>query len=92
VETSFCGLATVRSVAATQAIVYESTRLWIVINRDFSAEMTPFVSEAWNRFAQSLRIVGRLALAAPMPVKSVRKLSVSAATGERTQAVRHGKA
>jgi Phage capsid family len=77
VETSFCGLATVRSVAATQAVVYDSTRLWIVINRDFSVEMTPFVSEAWNRFAQSLRVVGRFALAAPMPAKSVRRLAVT---------------
>jgi HK97 family phage major capsid protein len=75
--TTFAGLATVRSVAATQAIVYDSTRLWIVINRDFSAEFSRETSEAWNRFAQSLRIVGRFALAAPMPAKSVRKLLVS---------------
>ena len=75
--TTFAGLETVRSVAATQAVVYDATRLFIVINRDFSAEMTPYVSEAWNRYAQSLRVVGRFALAAPMPLKSVRKLAVA---------------
>ena len=75
----FAGLFTVRSVAATQAVVYDSTRLWIVINRDFSAQFSRETSEAWNRFAQSLRIVGRFALAAPMPAKSVRKLTVTPA-------------
>ncbi len=74
---TFAGLETIRAVAATQAVVYDSTRLWLVINRDFTAEMSAQVSEAWNRYAQSLRIVGRFALAAPMPVKSVRKLTVA---------------
>jgi hypothetical protein len=78
-STVFAGLETVSAVAATTAIVYDATRLHIVINRDFSAEMTPFVSEAWNRYAQSLRVVGRFALAAPMPLKSVRKLKVEPA-------------
>ena len=84
--TTFAGLATVRSVAATQAICYDSTRLWLVINRDFSAQMTPYVSEAWNKYAQSLRIVGRFALAAPMPAKSVRKLSVTEPDSTRAKA------
>ena len=78
---TFSGLATVRSVAATTAVVYDARRLWLVINRDFTAEMTPYVSEAWNRNAQSLRIVARFALAAPMPAKSVRKLTVVADPG-----------
>jgi Phage capsid family len=80
--TTFAGLATVRSVAATTAVVYDSRRLWLVIGREFTAQMTPFVSEAWNKFAQSLRIVGRFALAAPMPNKSVRKLKVEPATAQ----------
>lgn len=75
--TTFAGLATVKAVAATQAVVYDARRLWLVINRDFVAEMTPYTSEAWSRYAQSLRIVSRWSLAAPMPAKSVRKLSVS---------------
>jgi HK97 family phage major capsid protein len=75
--TTFAGLSVVRSVAATQAICYDSRRLWIVINRDFTADFSRETSEAWNRYARSLRIVGRFALAAPMPVKSVRKLTVT---------------
>ena len=62
-----------------QAVVYDARRLWLVINREFTAQMSPYVSEAWNRYAQSLRIVGRFALAAPMPAKSVRKLKVEPA-------------
>ena len=61
-----------------------------MINREFSAEMTPFVSEAWNRYAQSLRIVGRFALAAPMPAKSVRKLKVEAVEPGRARAAGKG--
>jgi HK97 family phage major capsid protein len=84
--TTFAGLETIRSVAATQAIVYDASRLWLVINRDFSAEMSAQASEAWNRYAQSLRIVGRFALAAPMPAKSVRKLTVAGPASAGTHA------
>jgi HK97 family phage major capsid protein len=73
----FAGLETVPAVSATQPIVFDWTRLFLVVRRDFSAELSPYASEAWNRYAQSLRIVGRFALACPMPAKSVRKLSVS---------------
>jgi hypothetical protein len=85
----FAGLATVRSVAATTAVVYDATRLWLVINRDFVAEMTPFTSEAWSHYAQSLRILGRFALAAPMPLKSVRKLKVEPAGRQAAATVKH---
>jgi HK97 family phage major capsid protein len=87
--TTFAGLATVRSVAATTAIVYDATRLWLVINRDFSAEFSRQTSEAWNRYATSLRLVGRFALGCPAPVQSVRKLKVEPAEPSGT---RHGKA
>jgi HK97 family phage major capsid protein len=83
--TRFAGLETITAVAATQAIVYDATRLWIVINREFTAEMSPYPSEAWSRYAQSLRIVGRFALAAPMPAKSVRKLKVTTPGGTRAK-------
>jgi hypothetical protein len=86
--TMFAGLETVRAVAATTAVVYDATRLWLVISRDFSVEMTPFTSEAWSRFAQSLRVVGRFALAAPMPAKSVRKLKVEPAGAQAAEPVR----
>ena len=85
-STTFAGLATVRTVAATQAIVYDSTRLYLVINRDFSVDYSAQVSEAWNRYARSMRVVGRFALAAPMPAKSVRKLDVADATGRASTA------
>jgi hypothetical protein len=51
----------------------------MAIRRDFSAEFSNEVSEAWSRYATSLRIVGRFALAAPLPSRSVRKLKVEPA-------------
>lgn len=75
----FAGLDVEPCVAATQPVVYDWTRLWLVINKDFTVQMSAQVSEAWNRYAQSLRIVGRFALAAPMPAKSVRKLKIEPA-------------
>jgi hypothetical protein len=77
--TVFAGLETVSAVAATQPVVYDSSRLWMAIRRDFTADFSDEVSEAWNRFATSLRIVGRFALCAPVPAKSVRKLKVEPA-------------
>lgn len=76
--TVFGGLETVSAPAATQPVVYDSSRLWLAIRRDFVADFSDQVSEAWNRYATSLRIVGRFALAAPLPSRSVRKLAVTA--------------
>lgn len=78
--TVFAALETVSAVSATQPIVYDSSRLWLAVNRDFAVDRSEQVSEAWNRYALSLRIVGRLAICVPMPVKSCRKLKVEPAT------------
>jgi enamine deaminase RidA (YjgF/YER057c/UK114 family) len=88
-STVFAGLETVSAVAATQPVCYDSSRLWLAIRRDFVADFSDQVSEAWNRYATSLRIVGRFALAAPLPSRSVRKLAVTAtaaSTGARARA------
>ena len=63
----FAGLETVSAVAATQPVVYDSRPVWMAIRRDFVADFSDQVSEAWNRYATSLRIVARFALAAPLP-------------------------
>ena len=57
--------------------------MWLAIRRDFVADFSDQTSEAWNRYATSLRIVGRFALAAPLPSRSVRKLKVEAEPGAR---------
>lgn len=77
--TMFAGLETVVAVSATAPIVYDSARLWMAVNRDFTAEFNQLSDAAWNRYATSLRIVGRFACCAPMPAKSVRKLALGAA-------------
>jgi HK97 family phage major capsid protein len=78
-STMFAGVETVSAVAATQPVVYDSSRLSMVIRRDFVADFSDETSEAWNRYATSLRIVGRFALAAPLVSKSARKLKVEPA-------------
>ena len=83
--TGFGGLETVSAVSATQPVVYDSSRLWMAIRRDFQADFSRETSEAWNRYAQSLRIVGRFALAAPLPSRSVRKLKVEPARAATTR-------
>jgi HK97 family phage major capsid protein len=75
-STVFAGLETVSAVAATAPVVFDSSRLWMAIRRDFVADFSDEVSEAWNRYATSLRIVGRFALCAPLPSRSVRKLKI----------------
>ncbi len=85
--TQFGGLETVSAVSATQPVVYAADRLWMAIRRDFQADFSRETSEAWNRYATSLRIVGRFALAAPLPSRSVRKLKVEPArTAARAKA------
>jgi hypothetical protein len=83
--TVFGGLETVSAVAATQPLVYDASRLWLAISRDFTADISRETAEAWNRFAISLRIVGRFALCAPLPAKSVRKLALTASTASRAK-------
>jgi HK97 family phage major capsid protein len=75
--TTFAGLQTVASVSASQPFVYDSSRCWLVVRRDFSAQVTPYTDSAWSHYAQSLRIIGRFALAVPQPAKAVRKLTVA---------------
>jgi HK97 family phage major capsid protein len=84
--TVFGGLETVSAPAATAPVVYDSSRLWLVIRRDFEVSMSDQVSEAWNRYARSVRVIGRFALAAPLPSRSVRKLAVTATASTGTRA------
>jgi hypothetical protein len=74
----FGGLETVTAVASTAPVVYDSSRLWLAVRNDFSAEYSTQTDAAWSHYATSLRIVGRFALCAPMPSKSVRQLAVTA--------------
>ena len=48
-----------------------------MVNRDFTADLSDQPDSAWSRYALSLRIVGRFALAIPQPLKATRKLTVA---------------
>ena len=71
------GLATVNTVAATQPFVFDKSRCYLVVRRDFMADISDQTDAAWSRYAVSLRIVGRFALAIPQPLKAARKLTVA---------------
>jgi HK97 family phage major capsid protein len=75
--TTFAGLATVTTVAATQPFVFDKSRCWLVIRNDFTADISADTDSAWSRYAVSLRIIGRFALAIPQPLKACRKLTVA---------------
>jgi HK97 family phage major capsid protein len=75
--TTFAGLTTVPAVGASQPVVYASDRVWLVVRRDFQADLSRETESAWSHYAQSLRVVGRFALACPQPSKAARKLAVS---------------
>jgi HK97 family phage major capsid protein len=75
--TTFAGLTTVSAVGATQPVVSDMERCFLVVRRDFQADMSSETDSAWSHYAQSLRIVGRFALAVPQPSKACRKLAVS---------------
>jgi HK97 family phage major capsid protein len=85
-STMFAALETVSAPAATQPVVFDSSRLWLCIRRDFTADYSNQVSEAWNRYATSLRVVGRFALAVSLPSRSVRKLATTATASAGTRA------
>lgn len=76
----FAGLQTVSAVGATQPVVYARDRVSLVINRDFSVEMSRETDSAWRHYARSLRVVARFALAVPQPSKACRKLALTAGT------------
>ena len=76
-STTFAGLTTVIAVNATQPVVIDKTRCWLVVRRDFTADYSDQTDQAWSHYAVSLRIIGRFALAIPQPSKACRKLTVA---------------
>ena len=77
--TTFAGLTTVPAVGATQPVVYDRGRCWLVINRDYTVDTSRDTEAAWNHFAVSIRVVARFTLAIPQPSKAARKLSTTGA-------------
>ena len=51
-----------------------------------TAQVNAFSDSAWSHYAQSLRIIGRFALAVPQPSKAVRKLTVAGVAPAGSQA------
>ena len=78
--TTFAGMETVSTVAATEPFVFDPLRCWLVLRNDFLVQATPFTDSAWSHYAQSMRVIGRFALAVPQPLKAVRKLTVAGVT------------
>lgn len=73
----FAGLDVEAAVGASQPVVYDRARCWLVIRRDFQADISREAASAWEHYATSLRMVGRFALAVPQPSKACRKLKLT---------------
>lgn len=65
------------TLAATDALVFDSTGAFGVIRNDFSIEASDSAGDAWSRDGVSLRVKARLAVAVPSPAKSMRALTVT---------------
>jgi HK97 family phage major capsid protein len=83
---TFAGLATISAVGASQPFVFDQGRCWLVVNKDFSVDVSREAASAWEHYATSLRVIARFGLAVPQPSKAVRKLKIGG------QAARSGKA
>lgn len=81
---TFAGLTTVPATGATQPVVYAADRVSLVINRDFTVDISRETEQAWKHYAVSIRVVARFALAVPQPSKACRKLALGAGAASRT--------
>jgi HK97 family phage major capsid protein len=77
VAQSFAGLATISAVGATQPFIFAKDRCWLVINKDFTVDVSRETTSAWDHYATSLRVVARFGLAVPQPSRAARKLAIT---------------
>lgn len=75
--TNLSGLQVVSSVSATQPIVYDRTRTYVVEHTAFEITASTDYAPAFETFAVALRIVGRFALSVPLVGPAVRKLTIT---------------
>jgi hypothetical protein len=57
-------------------LLYDSSRVLLVLRSDYEALMSEDYASAFERFAVALRLTARLAAAAPAAVMSMRRLAV----------------
>jgi HK97 family phage major capsid protein len=69
------GLRIVQVPGLATPIVYDSTRVHLVVRDDFSIEQSEHA--AWRTDGISLRVKGRFAVAVPTPGKAIRKLNLA---------------
>ena len=80
------GLTAVTVPGLTPPLVYDSSRVILVIRNDVQVEYS--LDYHFDRDATTMRIKGRFAVAAPAPGKSLRKLTITEAGRDRPRAAR----
>lgn len=80
---TFAGLQVVLVAAATEPMVYDRTKVFLVVRKDFSAMRSLEYAPAWERNATALKLDGRFAAAVPSPRQAVRRLEVGDEDGRR---------
>ena len=78
------GLTAVTVPGLTPPLVYDSSRVILVIRNDVQVEYSR--DYHFDRDATTMRIKGRFAVAAPAPGKSLRKLEITDGDGRARQA------
>jgi HK97 family phage major capsid protein len=74
---TFAGVTVVRTAGATVPLVYDAARVYLVVRSDYEPLLSADYAPAFERYAVALRLVVRLAAAAPAPLMSMRKLDVT---------------
>jgi len=84
------GLAEVACTQLTDTIVYDSTRLYLVIRlADFVVDYS--YDYYFNSDATALRVKGRFAVGMPAPAKTARKVTVAGVAPAEAEPAAHGK-
>jgi len=83
---TLAGLQVVPTAGAVEPFVYDRERVMLVVRSDYEALLSEDYGPAYERYAVALRLIARLAAAAPAPGMAMRRLAIgddSRRTGEQ---------
>lgn len=78
---TFAGLTVVAVPAANPPLVYDSSRVFLVVRRDYTALLSDQYAPAFERGAWALRLDARMNIGVPAPSQAMRKLIIGEGNG-----------
>jgi HK97 family phage major capsid protein len=85
---TFAGVQVVPTAGAIEPLLYDRDRTLLIVRSDYEALLSEDYGPAYERFAVALRLVARMAAAAPAPVMSMRRLEITGPDAARSEPVR----